>query len=216
MTVNNPAPCLRFSQCTVNETGKLAVWARTLGMVGLLEMWLATGTWNLTRRPEAVQCEWSTDITGLRWTVMITAWGCEFRREGCDIIGLNNVFTRASIPGAGPKKRRRAKRIGSNGLHVSRDLGTAAVRSKRLRRGAFRNNNTFTWSGPSGVMTAPDNGPKGRLTGWYSQGPTASDKVTWPRWSIEPADSPGVRNLRGGKDYDPGLGRVTTCHTGIR
>jgi hypothetical protein len=39
------------------------------------------------------------------------------------------------------------------------------------------NNDTFTWSGPSEVMTAPDNGPDGRLTGWCSRRPPAMQTV---------------------------------------
>jgi hypothetical protein len=51
------------------------------------------------------------------------------------------------------------------------------------------NNNTFTWSGPSGVMTAPDNGPEGRLTGWCSRTSMAMSSLCHIN------DQPNERNI---------------------
>jgi hypothetical protein len=60
-----------------------------------------------------------------------------------------------------------------------------------------QNNNAFTWSGPSGVVIAPDNGAEGRLTGGCSRLPRTCDGcVAVP---LNAAESPVGENLRGGK-----------------
>jgi hypothetical protein len=50
---------------------------------------------------------------------------------------------------------------------------------------------------PAGYLAAPDNGPEGRYTGECSQVPKCARRLS--RCAIEPAESPGGENLRGGK-----------------
>jgi hypothetical protein len=60
-------------------------------------------------------------------------------------------------------------------------------------------NNTFTWSRPSGVLDCTLRMPEGHWHGWYSRNSFAKMQVAWHRWSLEPTELPGGENLRGGK-----------------
>jgi hypothetical protein len=52
---------------------------------------------------------------------------------------------------------------------------------------------------PAGFSTAPDNSPRAMAEVVHIGNALAEKRVTRLRWSIEPAESDGGRNLRGGK-----------------
>jgi hypothetical protein len=63
----------------------------------------------------------------------------------------------------------------------------------------FFNLNTVTWSGPRWVVVGTGQAPC---------------EPAGPLCAIEPAESPdGKKTSAEEKDYDPGLGRVASCHT---
>jgi hypothetical protein len=65
-------------------------------------------------------------------------------------------------------------------------------------RGSQTNNNkTFTWSGPSGVLGRTGQRRVAPAAGWCM--PSTHHGRRLSRCAIEPAESPGEENLRGGK-----------------
>jgi hypothetical protein len=76
---------------------------------------------------------------------------------------------------------------------------STAVHIPVVYRQKRNNNNTFTWSGPSGVPGCTVPRPLGRVAGKCSQGDGCRAVP------LNAAESDVARNLRGGKDYDSGL-----------
>jgi hypothetical protein len=75
-------------------------------------------------------------------------------------------------------------------------------------------NNTFTWSGPSGVLGCTGQRPEGRLRGGAFQVSIRSDGCHAVPLNL--LNLQGEKTSAEGKDYDSGFGRVATCNTRIR
>jgi hypothetical protein len=71
----------------------------------------------------------------------------------------------------------------------------AAIEHVLTHLGENKNNNdTFTWSRPSGVLDCTLRRPEGQWRRWCSRDSFAKIQVTQDRWSLEPAELPGGEN----------------------
>jgi hypothetical protein len=77
------------------------------------------------------------------------------------------------------------------------------------------NNNTFTWSSPSGVLDCTLKRPVGHGGGGACRERPCEKRVTRLRWSLEPAEFGWGKKPPRRKSYDSGPGRVALCNTRI-
>jgi hypothetical protein len=79
--------------------------------------------------------------------------------------------------------------------------------------GTLNNNNTFTWSGPSGVLGCTGQRPVAPAAGWCMPSTQCDGCHAVP---LNLLNRQGVKTSAEEKDYDSGFERVAFCNTRIR
>jgi hypothetical protein len=168
--------------------------------------------WKVARNRECAQFGAEDQETRRQLQLIVDTKEAQASREAEWIASFSDAELLAAAAAACPgsprylvlvAERRRRYELKKQAETKLRDA--AAIESRRVAEltdeqlsQENNNNNTFTWSRPSGVLDCTLRRPEVQSNGWYSRNSFAKIQVTRDRWSLEPVVSRATCKSRSG------------------